>query len=401
MANPHRSQAMPACIVHYSSERWVSEYVKNLKFDILPKRCYIFLSVKSYPKEEKDRIPILAHFNAPPVLASKMCTEINGYFGSRSTYGDDDRLKSYSTWMRCLVKMILKEPAENGKDYKWYEMTILSHWDVLAGTHQILCIDTPKEFPEALQKALLQSASQMTENYLSDPFSMHAQLLDQIVQLNDESVWAIRHPIREIEKRRPTAGPDFESMHEISRHTIHISEVLLVTIQNFESLREQQRYIHNESLQSDKGKMLLGKEYRERALEYLNFQIQMLKSLRERSISNHSRLSSEIVVAYNRIAQQDNRAVSSIAFLTMTFLPAAFISSFFSTTFFSFGEDGLQVSKQMWLYWAITIPSTLIIMIVWRLCLHTKAPLTYRNIKDFAKARLKQKQKQLTEKAVV
>jgi hypothetical protein len=85
-------------------------------------------------------------------------------------------------------------------------------------------------------------------------------------------------------------------MHEISRHTIHISEVLLVTIQNFESLREQQRYIHNESLQSDKGKMLLGKEYRERALEYLNFQIQMLKSLRERSISNHSRLSSEIVV---------------------------------------------------------------------------------------------------------
>lgn len=84
-------------------------------------------------------------------------------------------------------------------------------------------------------------------------------------------------------------------MHEISRHTIHISEVLLVTIQNFESLREQQRYMHNESLKSE-GKMLLGKEYRERALEYLNFQIQMLKSLRERSISNHSRLSSEIVV---------------------------------------------------------------------------------------------------------
>lgn len=57
---------------------------------------YRFLSVKSYPKEEKDRIPILAHFNAPPVLASKMCTEINGYFGSRSSYDDDDRLKSYS-----------------------------------------------------------------------------------------------------------------------------------------------------------------------------------------------------------------------------------------------------------------------------------------------------------------
>lgn len=102
--------------------------------------------------------------------------------------------------MRCLVKMILEEPAENGKDYKWYEMTILSHWDVLAETHQILCIDTPEDFPEALLKALSKSSSQMTQNYFRDPFSMHAQLLDQIVQLNDESVWAIRDPIREIEK---------------------------------------------------------------------------------------------------------------------------------------------------------------------------------------------------------
>lgn len=47
----------------------------------------------------------------------------------------------------------------------------------------------------------------------------------------------------------------------------------------------------------------------------------------------------------------------------------------------------------MWLYWAVTIPSTVIIMIVWRLCLHTKAPLTYRNIKDFAKKALQEREK--------
>jgi hypothetical protein len=64
-----------------------------------------FLSVKSYPKEVEDRIPILAHFNAPPVLASKMCTEINGYFGSRSSYDEIDRLKSYS-------KLTLSTPKE-------------------------------------------------------------------------------------------------------------------------------------------------------------------------------------------------------------------------------------------------------------------------------------------------
>lgn len=104
--------------------------------------------------------------------------------------------------MRCLVKMILEKP-ENGKDYKWYEMTILSHWDTLAETHQILCIDTPEDFPKRVLSALLQPLSQMTQNYFRDPFSMQAQLLDQVVQLNDSSVWAIRHPIRDIEKVYP------------------------------------------------------------------------------------------------------------------------------------------------------------------------------------------------------
>ncbi|EED21923.1 conserved hypothetical protein [Talaromyces stipitatus ATCC 10500] len=366
---------------------------------------YSLLLQRNYPKDKPELlpiVPILEYFDAPPVLATGMCAEINGYFGASSGYDDDERLKRYSTWMRCLVKMVLKKPV-NGKNYNWFEMTLLSRWAALADTHHIMCTDAPDHFPRSLLNALKKASYQTSPDYFRDPFSMHAQLLDQIVELNDKSVWAIRHPIRDIEKQRPTASPDFESMHEISRHTIHISEVLLVTILNFESLREQQRYMHSESIKSHEGKLLLGKEYREGALEYLNFQIQMLKSLRERSISNHSRLSSEITVAYNRIAQQDNRVMNSIAFLTMIFLPAAFISvslsslilpiysnilqSFFSTTFFSFGEDGLQVSKQMWLYWAVTIPSTLIIMIVWRLCLHTKAPLTYHSIKQFGKTR--------------
>ena len=102
--------------------------------------------------------------------------------------------------MRCLVKMILREPLESGKDYKWYEMTILSRWDAPAKTHQILCIDTPEEFAGSLLAALRTSSSQINPTYFQDPFSMHAQLLDLVVQLNDESVWAIRHPIREIEK---------------------------------------------------------------------------------------------------------------------------------------------------------------------------------------------------------
>jgi hypothetical protein len=93
-------------------------------------------------------------------------------------------------------------------------------------------------------------------------------------------------------------------MHEISRHSIHVSEVLLVTIQNFEMLREQQTYMHD---QSD-----FAKEYREQAHEYLNFQIQMLRSLRERSISNHSRLTSEITVVRTSSSRSDGGTILTL-----------------------------------------------------------------------------------------
>jgi hypothetical protein len=79
-------------------------------------------------------------------------------------------------------------------------------------------------------------------------------------------------------------------MHEITRHTIHVAEVIAVTIQTFEKFRVQQEHIYA-SLAD-----VLGKGYREQAKEYLSFQLQMIRSLRERSISNHERLKSEIIV---------------------------------------------------------------------------------------------------------
>jgi hypothetical protein len=112
------------------------------------------------------------------------------------------------TWFRCLVKMLLKadETTESGKGYIWYEMGIFTCWDRSGGC-KVLCIDTPKELPSKLKEVLVKSNLD-----LKDPFAMHAPLIDQIIKLYDDSVWAIRHPIRRIEKvsssivlRRPTA----------------------------------------------------------------------------------------------------------------------------------------------------------------------------------------------------
>jgi len=77
-------------------------------------------------------------------------------------------------------------------------------------------------------------------------------------------------------------------MHEMSRHTIHVSEILSVTIETMEEMQRHQMAIRG-SLPAD-----LGKTYQEQAKEYMSFQLQLLKSLKLRSDSNQERLKNEV-----------------------------------------------------------------------------------------------------------
>ncbi|OCL13491.1 hypothetical protein AOQ84DRAFT_283021, partial [Glonium stellatum] len=256
------------------------------------------------------------------------------------------------TWFRCLVKTVLEGSEttriDRGKDYRWYEMGFFTHWDHL-GHCRIFCIDTPEKLPSDLQSVLNGPPFKC-----NNPFSMHIPLLDQIVRLYDDSVWRVRHP------SRGETTPDFSKMHEISRHAVHVSEVLSVTVETLQRMEEQQKIIHNDLSPP------LDKTDREQAQQYMSFQIQMVKSLSLRSNSNLERLKSEVALAYNIIAQNDSGVMRSLGILTMTFLPATFISAFFSTTFFQFNEDGWKASEKIWVYWVVTIPSTLLVLLIWR-----------------------------------
>ena len=79
--------------------------------------------------------------------------------------------------------------------YTWYEMGFCTGWDMANESSRVLCIGTPRDFPSLLKDMLEKSSLEV-----SDPFAMHALLIDQIVKLHDDAVWAIRDPIREIEK---------------------------------------------------------------------------------------------------------------------------------------------------------------------------------------------------------
>ncbi|PPQ90502.1 hypothetical protein CVT25_014185 [Psilocybe cyanescens] len=75
-----------------------------------------------------------------------------------------------------------------------------------------------------------------------------------------------------------------------------------------------------------------------------------------------ARLTSKIAVS----TQRDSSSMITMAAVTMFFLPGTFISALFSMVFFDTQDNGaLTVSKQAWLFPAITIPLTIVVFVLW------------------------------------
>ena len=108
-------------------------------------------------------------------------------------------------WLRCLVKMVGKvrhdhhksspDFVDHGQSYRWYEMSFLSRWDG-PDRCRILCIDTPTELRSELHAAL----GKQSALYFQDPFAMHRNLIDLIINLYAISVWRLRDHVRMLEK---------------------------------------------------------------------------------------------------------------------------------------------------------------------------------------------------------
>ncbi|KAH6894240.1 hypothetical protein B0T10DRAFT_479901 [Thelonectria olida] len=374
---PPQHVAPATVLAPASTTTWTTTAVGDLlnaKPTKLPETCYIFCDRKGFPWDAENdseldgevaRRRILDPFEVPSFLSTKECVIHNGYFGCQPSYNDNSgKLNKMSTWFRILVKMLLEngERTPDGKSYVWYEMAFFTRWEA-PNKHRILCVDVPDGFRKGLKNAL-----EMNPPKLVDPFALHTALIDEIVKLQDRSVWRLRNPVRSIEKKREKQGVkavNFSTMHEVSRHAIHISEVLAVTTDTFENLLRHITALYGTGTDLP---ATLTKTDRHQALEHLSFQVQMIKSLKLRNDSNYERLKSEVQVAYNTIAQQDNTVMKSIALLTMLFLPATFVSAFFSTTFFNFGDDKVwRVTGKIWIYVVVTVPVTVLSLYIWRL----------------------------------
>ncbi|KAI0887238.1 uncharacterized protein GGS22DRAFT_178431 [Annulohypoxylon maeteangense] len=117
-------------------------------------------------------------------------------------------------------------------------------------------------------------------------------------------------------------------------------------------------------------------------LERLHIQRQALYNI---MAQKESKLNLEIASQQRRVAhatKRDGTAMKTLSLLGAVFLPGTFMASVFSMTFFDFNVgpsdggssssgsndtsgDGATVSKKLWVYFAVTVPLTVIILLFW------------------------------------
>lgn len=258
--------------------------------------------------------------------------------------------------------------------YDWYKIVVFVRWVASPQQTVMVLFDEPESLRDRIITSLLQDVNQKD---LADPFWVYPRLVDEIVRLQDESVWASRTQIRNREKSRPSikgaSSINFVDFHELSRHTIHVSETLTVSVKTVESILRDHR-VFMESLAS------APRAQAQTVHERLCFLEHMLASLGHRASSNNERLRSEIQLAFQTVTQynamlsldmgwsmrSDSAAMRTVAFLTLLFLPATFISALFSMSFFTFEPDfGWVMAEEMWMFWACAGPVTLATWGLW------------------------------------
>ncbi|KAM0343276.1 hypothetical protein ACHAPU_008726 [Fusarium lateritium] len=106
---------------------------------------------------------------------------------------------------------------------------------------------------------------------------------------------------------------------------------------------------------------------------YIHTTLERLKVQREALYNiisqREARLNLEIAGEQRRIAhasKRDSTAMKTLSLMGALFLPGTYLASVFSMTFFDFGQDADPViSVELWVYFAITVPVTALIVGCW------------------------------------
>lgn len=163
------------------------------------------------------------------------------------------------------------------------------------------------------------------------------------------------------------------TLHRVSQDADFLISSVEIGIMMMDAMYQTQAQLAIYSKQRYKAKQ------QEDALIFLK---RALESRRRWLYNSKSKKDTAMNLVYNIVSQQDTEAnitiardtkndsssMKTIAVLTMVFLPASTMASFFGMCFFEDGKEGFSVDPNVWLFPALAIPTTLIVLLVWWLC---------------------------------
>jgi hypothetical protein len=282
---------------------------------------------------------------------------------------------------------------------KWSvrQFSVYQKFSSVSGTVVWIFIAAPKEIEPRIDSYIKKCSLAAVEN----PFAMHLILietalagwrwylidLNKRVQTQTEEISAADIVGENLEGFAQVKFQNRLKLKKLEDMILTLLLMLRATASTIESLRDRfSRYIDHSSLvpMKDDALSTAFHEILEESKLYLSNAEALDKCLQSasallsdllpyqnasslKSIAEDTKSDNTIMRQLTEQTTEDSSSIKTITIITVVFLPATVVASFFSTQFVQIQENSIQLSAKIWIYFAITIPLTLMLIAVWLL----------------------------------
>ncbi|KAK1093118.1 hypothetical protein LTR48_002985 [Friedmanniomyces endolithicus] len=182
-------------------------------------------------KRPQDLKDLCTAFEMPPCTWLHQYQKATGFFLAQEGEQAGERT-TYSTACRFLLKHVIRNQSQSSSvNLTWKP----SHSSVM------LCTVDNND-GAGVWEDIRRTLQDPQTTGVPRPSDWHAFVLPYVTAAFDRSVWACRDVVRHMEHHRPTLQsrkPDYPIMHELARHSVHISENLAMSIKVCDSLEQE------------------------------------------------------------------------------------------------------------------------------------------------------------------